>query len=65
VPNLSPKRRIQIQVPRHGRADAAPLWRVVLSRQMLHQEHPIKLQVKKIGREGAAQQIGQMFDAVF
>jgi hypothetical protein len=29
------------------------------------QEHPIKLQVKKIGREGAAQQIGQMFDAVF
>jgi hypothetical protein len=47
VPNLSPKRRIQIQVPRRGRADAAPLWRVLLSRQMLHPEHPIKLQVKK------------------
>jgi hypothetical protein len=29
------------------------------------QEHLFKLQVKKIGREGAAQQIGQMFDAVF
>ena len=28
-------------------------------------EHLFKLQVEKIGREGAAQQIGQMFDAVF
>jgi hypothetical protein len=28
-------------------------------------EHPMRSQVKEIGREGAAQQTGQMFDAVF